>query len=99
MEELRERIAIKESGQAKTVSKQRAMLKALTAKAVQGDTRAANVLLGIVLKQLSDEQNPTGEKDMNVTDQAVLEEFTNHILKSKKGGSKVKVNGRGNNND
>ena len=54
-EELQEKISIKEGGAPKTVSKQRAMLKALTAKAVHGDARAANTLLNLVLRLLQDE--------------------------------------------
>ena len=50
LEELQERVKVKEDGKPKSVSKQRAMIKAQLAKAVQGDSRAANTLLNMLLK-------------------------------------------------
>lgn len=83
-EELQERIPIKEGGQQKRVSKQRAMIKALTAKAVQGDTKAANVVIGMVYRLLGDEIEKPEVEELTKTDQAILEEFTNEILNSQK---------------
>jgi hypothetical protein len=56
-EELQERIAVREGGARRTISKQRAMLKGLTAKAVQGDPRTANLLLNLVLRLLSQDED------------------------------------------
>jgi hypothetical protein len=49
-EELGEIIDIKERGVARRITKQRALVKAMTAKAVQGDTRAANILINIIFR-------------------------------------------------
>ncbi|HMN28658.1 MAG TPA: DUF5681 domain-containing protein, partial [Caldilineaceae bacterium] len=46
--ELSEKIRIREGERSLKVSKQRAMLKALVAKALKGDARAANVVLTLV---------------------------------------------------
>jgi hypothetical protein len=75
--EMAEMIPIKEGGKAKKVSKQRALLKALTAKAVQGNPRAANVILGLVLKLLQSEAGGTNIADLLAADQHILEAFTN----------------------
>lgn len=44
-EELSEKIQINENGQTSVITKQRAMIKALLAKALKGDTRAASTLI------------------------------------------------------
>lgn len=80
MEELQERIAIRESGQAKTVSKQRAMLKALTAKAVQGDTRAANLVIGMVYRLLSDEPEDSENENLSDDDLRILKSYEARLL-------------------
>ena len=77
-EELQERIAVREGGTRRTVSKQRAMLKGLTAKAVQGDPRAANLVLNLVLRLLSQDEED-GPVDLKVEDQAILEDFERRI--------------------
>ena len=45
--ELGEQITVREGGQARRVSKQRALIKSLTAKALQGDVRATTALLAL----------------------------------------------------
>jgi hypothetical protein len=84
-EELHEKIPIKEGGKQKSVSKLRAMLKAQMAKAVQGDTKAANIVINMTLKLLTDEVETPEEIDLSATDLAILEEYASTILsKSKK---------------
>ena len=84
LEELQERILIKEAGKGKTVSKQRAMIKSLMAMAVQGDARAANLLLNMFLKLVPDEADDSETVDLTQTDQAILERFKRTALKSAK---------------
>ncbi len=81
-EELAETIKIKESGHAKTVSKQRAMLKSLTAKAVQGDARAANLVVGMIFKLLHDQPDDSDGVELTPTDHAILAEFEANVLKA-----------------
>ena len=48
-EELAEKIMVTESGQQLVISKQRAMLKSLMAKSIQGDTTAARALINLIV--------------------------------------------------
>ena len=70
LEEMNERIAVREGGASRKVSKQRAVLKALTAKAVHGDPRAANLVLNLVMRLLLHDQS-----DPPQTDEEILAEF------------------------
>jgi hypothetical protein len=99
LEELAEKIPIKEGGQLKKVSKQRAMLKALTAKAVQGDPRAANVIINMTYRLLNDQTEDLHTEDLSQTDQAILEDFATKILQSKPEGSPAEKKRRRKNND
>ena len=49
-EELNERIVVNEGGRIKKLSKQRAFLKTLLAKALKGDARSANTLVGVLTR-------------------------------------------------
>lgn len=80
LDELHEKVSIKEGGTAKTVSKQRAMLKALLAKAVQGDIKAANTLFNMLLKLVPQNEDETDGHEMTKTDLQVLEDFKAEVL-------------------
>jgi hypothetical protein len=80
MEELRERIPIKESGRKITVSKQRAMIKTLTAKALQGDVRATNVILNTLNRWVQDEPDQKDGVDLTRADKAILKRFEDQVL-------------------
>lgn len=96
-EELQERIPIKEDGQQKRVSKQRAMIKILIGKAVQGDTKAANVVIGMVYRLLGDDIEKPEVEELTRTDQAILEEFANEILNGQKSTPRATVKRRSKN--
>jgi len=81
-EELLEKISIKESGKPKNVPKQRAMLKALMAKAIQGDVRAANLVLNMILKLVPDVEVAELEDNLSKTDVDILNEFAETVLKT-----------------
>ena len=80
MEELAEMITIKEGGKAKKISKQRAMLKSLAVKAVQGDLRASNTLLTMTIKLLTDEGELPDEQELTATDKAVLDAYAKKFI-------------------
>ena len=82
IEELQEQVLIKEAGKAKTVSKQRAMIKSLMAMAVQGDTRAASLLLNMFLKLAPNEAEDNESVELTQADEAILERFKRTALKS-----------------
>ena len=74
-EELSETIRVREGERDLRVSKQRAMLKALVAKALKGDARAANVVLGLVSKLFDLESDTAASPPLTRDDEAVLERF------------------------
>lgn len=74
-EELQERILVREGGKAREVSKQRALVKRLTEKALQGDVRAASIIVNMVARFLSQDEEPDGEQGLSVEDLAILQDF------------------------
>ena len=81
-EELQETIRIKEAGTGKSVSKQRALIKSMMAKAVGGDIKAATLLLNMFLKLVPDDAGIADDVDLTETDVAILEDFRKEVLKS-----------------
>jgi hypothetical protein len=74
--ELSETIQIREGERSLKVSKQRAMLKSLVAKALKGDARAANVVLTLVDKLFATDAAAVEEVPaLTSDDQAILERF------------------------
>ncbi len=80
-EELRELIVVREGGNVKTVSKQRAMLKSLTAKAVQGDPRAAALVIDMMYRLLHEDDAEDTFRGPSPDDKASLEAFENRLLR------------------
>jgi hypothetical protein len=73
-EELADRIPIREGERHIRVSKQRALLKALLAKALRGDTRAASLVIQLIAKvMITDDAAPDG--DIGADDLAIIERF------------------------
>jgi len=89
-EELNERISVTESGSVRKVSKLRAVLKAMTAKALSGDPRAANVVLNLVQSVLDDEPADEKSKPITKADAEILAAFEKEIL----AGAKAKGNSK-----
>src|SRR2546429_7433523 len=52
--ELSEQITVREGGQARRVTKQRALIKSLTAQALQGDVRVTTALLALYARVMSE---------------------------------------------
>jgi hypothetical protein len=86
-EELGERIAIREGDRRLTVSKQRALLKAMLAKALKGDTRAASIILQLVAKMIapSEMDGAPSDSELPEEDRVILEKYLDEQLKTKKG--------------
>ena len=75
-EELFERVLVKEGGQAKKVSKQRAMLKAISAKAMSGNVSAFLSVVNLIYRYLHiDESQEADEAELSAPDLAILEAF------------------------
>src|ERR1700730_9834030 len=66
--ELSEQITVREGGQERRVTKQRALIKSLTAQALKGDVRATTALLGLYARVISEpsegEINPVEEDEL-----------------------------------
>ena len=79
--ELAEQITVREGGHARRVSKQRALIKSLTAKALRGDVRATTALLALYARVLS--EPPEDESGLIAEDELlVLRRFGPRLLKS-----------------
>jgi hypothetical protein len=74
-EELAERIPIREGERSLQVSKQRALLKAMMARALKGDARSAAILLGLMAKVLEPEGSAHDGDGLDANDAAILENF------------------------
>lgn len=83
-EELQELINLKEGGKDKRISKQRAFIKTLMAKAVKGDSRSANLLLNMILKVLIPTQTDEIDETLSTDDLAILEAFKERVLEAAK---------------
>jgi hypothetical protein len=79
-EELEQKILITEANKSHTVTKQRAMIKTLFAKALKGETRAANVLIGLILGLEQADQNSSNSTALSDEDQAILAAYTKQVL-------------------
>ena len=79
--ELSEHITVREDGRSRKVSKQRALIKSLMAKALQGDVRATAALLALyarVITEAPEDQNEPIDAD----ELQILRRFAPRLLKS-----------------
>jgi hypothetical protein len=74
-EELAERIAINEGGRKRAVSKQRAMLKQLMAKALRGDVRAADTILRLRERLFEIQAETDARAAISAQDQEIISDF------------------------
>jgi hypothetical protein len=80
-EEFGERITVREDGQSRRVSKQRALIKSLMARALQGDVKATSALLSVyarVTTQIPDEP----EDQLQKSEIDILRRFAPRLLQS-----------------
>lgn len=78
--ELAQRIHVKENEQPLTISKQRALVKTMTAKALKGDTRAATIVLNMVAKLFDQTPPADATPDLGTEDRAILDDFLRRQL-------------------
>ena len=79
--ELSEQITVREDGKSRRVSKQRALIKSLMAKALQGDVRANAAILALyarVITDLPDEEDSAVEEN----ELQILRQFAPKLLQS-----------------
>ena len=78
---MNEQITVREDGKARRVSKQRALIKSLMAKALQGDVRANAAVLALyarVITDLPDDQDNVVEEN----ELQILRQFAPRLLRS-----------------
>ena len=75
VEELSERVKVTENGRTKKITKQRLMLKSLTAKAIKGDARAADILIKLVAQSVGLDPGSDKTPNLSAEDTAILDEF------------------------
>lgn len=79
-EELSERIPIREDGKQRRISKQRAVIKSLIAKALKGDTRAASTVLELVQRLFPPEDASQDTEHLTQADQEILARFATDLI-------------------
>jgi uncharacterized protein DUF5681 len=83
---LQKRVAIREDGELRQVTRQEAMLLTLYSKAVQGDTKASSQLLTMVTKTEAQDAAPSQPDVVTDNDRAIVEDFMRRNLPVKKEG-------------
>jgi hypothetical protein len=74
-EELSQMIQVTENGKPQRISKQRAVLKALSAKAVKGDTRAIGIILNLLPSVEQAEKELDETQTLSKSDQTILVDY------------------------
>jgi Family of unknown function (DUF5681) len=79
--ELNEHVTVLEEGRSRRISKQRALIKSLMAKALQGDVRATTAFLALYARVIT--EIPEEQADALETDELqILRRFVPRLLKS-----------------
>ena len=85
-EELGQKVVITEANKKQTVTKQRAMLKTMFAKALTGDARSATVLINLILglHQVNDDQ--ANDTALSADDAAILAAYEDKLKQKSSDG-------------
>jgi Family of unknown function (DUF5681) len=81
---LKKRVAIREDGELRHVSRQEAMLLSLYAKAIQGDTRASSQLFTMLMKIENHDSAASKPDVVTDNDRAIIDDFLRRNLPIKK---------------
>ncbi len=79
-EELSAKIMVTEGGNQQQITKQRAMLKTLFAKALKGETRAASVLINLIIGLEQARSLTSDSESLSDEDQAILESYQQQLV-------------------
>ena len=80
--ELGERITVREEGRPRRISKQRALIKSLMAKALQGDVRANATILALYARIICEPADDAND-EIQVDELQILRRFAPRLLKSR----------------
>ena len=79
LEEMQEQIVVREGSREKRISKQRAMLKSMTARAIKGDSKATSVVLGLLYRLTHADAAGEPAVDLSAEDLAIIEGFSKRV--------------------
>jgi hypothetical protein len=79
--ELSEQVTVREGGQAQRISKQRALIKSLMAKALDGDVRATTALLALYARVISEPSEDEG-RPIDDDELLIIRRFGPRLIKS-----------------
>lgn len=79
-EELESSVLITENSQQREVTKQRAVIKTMFAKAMKGDSRAASTLITLILGLEQNNRERQQVKSLGAEDRAILEAYQEKLL-------------------
>jgi Family of unknown function (DUF5681) len=79
--ELDEPITVREDGRSRRISKQRALIKSLMAKALQGDVRATAAMLALYARVITETPDDANEP-IDADELQILRRFAPRLLKS-----------------
>ena len=79
--ELGELITVREDGRSRRISKQRALIKSLMARALQGDVRATAAVLALYARVITDPADDA-DNDIQADELQILRRFAPRLLKS-----------------
>jgi hypothetical protein len=83
LDELAERIAVREGSRTRRISKQRAMVKALVLKGLKGDSAAIAKAFDFLLRLVGPDDQPDVTTPLSSEDQAILDAFLNRDAKER----------------
>ena len=87
MEELGEKIVVREGEQSQRVSKQRAVVKSLVARTLKGDGRAASLLTSMMIRLLdTGEGSPEVAEPLHDDEREILRDFEDRVRRGQAGG-------------
>jgi hypothetical protein len=88
MEELGEKIVIREGERSRKLSKQRALLKSVVNRAIKGDARATAIALSTMMRLIdTGEGAPTADEVLLDDELDVLRNFQERLLRDEAGGA------------
>ena len=85
-EELGQKVVITEANKKQTVTKQRAMLKTMFAKALKGDARSATVLINLILGLHQVKDDPDNDTALSADDAAILAAYEDKLKEQSNDG-------------
>ncbi len=81
MEEMRERVVVREGERPRKISKQRAVIKTLVARTLKGDARAANTLMNTLFRIFDPEgETATPGQPLNAEERGTLELLKTRLI-------------------